>query len=429
MSQIQAPRGTNDIFDESMRTWQIIEDNIRQFMHVYHITKMQTPVFEHTEVFLRNNESSDVVNKEMYTFLDKGNRSLTLRPEGTAGLVRAVAQHKLYNTPEGLLKYYYLGPNFRYERPQKGRMRIHHQCGVEYIGVKSPIIDAEVIQLGVSLLQSFGIDDVKVLINTLGDDASREDYRYKLLEHFKPVVEELCVDCQRRYTQNPLRILDCKVDQEHPSFLSLPKLSDSLSDASKLYFKQVIDQLEALGIQVEVSEKLVRGLDYYTDTVFEIVSNAKEMGAQATILAGGRYDGLLEAFGGPAQSGIGFGMGIERLIVAAEAMGIEFENQDKVDVYVLPMDNQQALAHQLTTLMRQNGYVVEMDYAGRSLKSQFKSADRLNAQVLVFVGTEEANNNLVNVKDIANNTQQQVAFDQLIETLDRIFEQKEPHHD
>lgn len=429
MSQIQAPRGTNDIFDETSRTWQIIEDNIRQFMHVYHIGKMQTPVFEHTEVFLRNNEASDVVNKEMYTFLDKGDRSLTLRPEGTAGLIRAVAQHKLYNTPEGLLKYYYIGPNFRYERPQKGRMRIHHQCGVEYIGVKSPIVDAEVIHLGVSLLESFGIEDVKVLINTLGDDASRERYKNQLQEHFKPVISELCGDCQRRYTQNPLRILDCKVDQGHPSFSSLPKLSDALSESSTLYFEQVKDQLDALGVVYEVSDKLVRGLDYYTDTVFEIVAHAKDMGAQATLLGGGRYDGLLEAFGGPSQSGIGFGMGIERLMVAAQAMGIEFDNQDSVDVYVLPLDGQQALAHQLATMIRQVGYVVEMDYAGRSLKSQFKSAERLHAQVLIFVGEAEAKANQVNVKTIATNTQQTVDFDKLVEVIDQIFNQEEHHHE
>lgn len=429
MSQYQAPRGTNDVFDDSMRTWQIIEDTIRQFMHVYHIGKMQTPVFEHTEVFLKNNESSDVVNKEMYTFIDKGDRSLTLRPEGTAGIIRAVAQHKLYNTPEGLLKYYYLGPNFRYERPQKGRMRIHYQCGVEYIGVKSPIVDAEVIHLGVSLLQSFGIEDVKVLLNTLGDEASRESYKAKLKTHFKPIVTELCGDCQRRYQQNPLRILDCKVDQGHPSFNELPQLSDSLSKTSIEYFNQVKEQLEALGVVYEVSPKLVRGLDYYTDTVFEIVANSKDMGAQATILAGGRYDGMLESFGGPSQSGIGFGMGIERLMVAAEAMGIQFDNQDKVDVYVLPLDNHQALAHQLVTLIRQHGYIVEMDYANRSMKSQFKSADRLQASVLVFVGEKEAQNHQVNIKDIASNTQVSVSYDQLIETIDTIFSKKEHHHD
>ncbi len=431
MSEFQAPRGTSDLFDQDMRTWQLIEDVINQFMHVYHIGKMQTPVFEHTEVFLRNNEASDVVNKEMYTFLDKGGRSLTLRPEGTAGLIRAVAQHKLYNTPEGLLKYYYLGPNFRYERPQKGRTRIHHQCGVEYIGVKSPIVDAEVIHLGVQLLQAIGIDDIKVLINTLGDQASRDDYRLRLTKHFKPVVGELCEDCQRRYVQNPLRILDCKVDQNHPSFLSVPSMSESVNPTSQTYFQAVIDQLQSLGVDIEISEQLVRGLDYYTDTVFEIMSNSPEMGAQSTLLGGGRYDGLLAAFNGPEQSGIGFGMGIERIMVAANAMGIEFDNKDEVDVYVMPLDQQESLAHQLTTLLRQHGYRVEMDYAGRSMKSQFKSAERLSAQVILFVGESEASKQVVSIKDTTTQLQSEVPFDQLVDTIDQLFlpKQENHHHD
>ncbi len=431
MSDFQAPRGTSDLFDQDMRTWQLIEDVINQFMHVYHIGKMQTPVFEHTEVFLRNNEASDVVNKEMYTFLDKGGRSLTLRPEGTAGLIRAVAQHKLYGTPEGLLKYYYFGPNFRYERPQKGRTRIHHQCGVEYIGVKSPIVDAEVIHLGVQLLQAIGIDDIVVLINTLGDQASRDQYRLRLHEHFKPFIGELCEDCQRRYTQNPLRILDCKVDQNHPSLVSVPAMSDSLSESSQSYFQQVLDQLGALGVEVEISDKLVRGLDYYTDTVFEIVSTSKAMGAQSTLLGGGRYDGLLAAFGGPEQSGIGFGMGIERIIVAAEAMGITFDNQDEVDIYVLPLDGHEGLAHQLATLLRQHGYRVEMDYASRSMKSKFKSAERLSAHVLLFVGENEATKQVVTIKDTTTQQQHEVTFDQLTDTIDQLFQQKQEkhHHD
>jgi len=429
MSELQAPRGTNDIYDEMMRSWEIIEDVIRQFMSVYHIGKMATPIFEHTEVFLRDNAASDVVNKEMYTFMDKGGRSLTLRPEGTAGLIRAVAQHKLYNNPEGLIKYYYIGPNFRYERPQKGRMRIHHQCGVEYIGVKNPIVDAEVIHLGVQLLQALGLDDFSVAINTLGDQASRDAYKEKLKEHFKPVVSELCTDCQRRYDQNPLRILDCKVDQEHDSFKELPKLSDSLNQTSKDYFKQVVDQLESLGVPVIISEKLVRGLDYYTDTVFEIISNSKEMGAQSTLLGGGRYDGLLEAMGGPAKSGIGFGMGIERLLVAAEALGITFDNQDSVDIYVLPLDNQDAYAHQVVTLLRQHGYVVEMDYANRSMKSKFKSAERLSAQAIMFIGENEANNNMVSIKNTITQQQTEIKLDQLIETIDADFNKEHDHHD
>lgn len=428
MSNLQAPRGTNDVYGQTMRKWEIIEDVIRQFMVVYHIEKMATPIFEHTEVFLRDNIASDVVNKEMYTFLDKGGRSITLRPEGTAGIIRAIAQHKLYTTPEGLLKYYYLGPNFRYERPQKGRMRIHHQFGVEYIGVKSPIIDAEVIALAMNLLDAIGIEDVTVNLNTLGDFESREAYKGALKVHFKDHVHELCTDCQRRYDQNPLRILDCKVDQNHPSFKTVPKLELSLNDSSKNYFKEMQAHLASLGVPFIINDTLVRGLDYYTETVFEIISNNPAMGTQSTLIAGGRYDGLLKAMGGPELSGFGFGMGMERLLLAAEIAGIPFDSEDEVDIYVLPLDDQESYAHQIVTLLRQHGYIVEMDYAKRSMKSKFKSAERFNAKLLLFIGEQEVNAHQVSLKDVASQLQRAVALDELVAVVDSLL-MKEHEHD
>lgn len=428
MSNLQAPRGTNDIYGQEMRAWEIVEDVIRQFMSVYHIEKMATPIFEHTEVFLRENQASDVVNKEMYTFLDKGGRSLTLRPEGTAGLMRAINQHKLYNNLEGLSKYYYIGPNFRYERPQKGRMRIHHQFGVEYVGLKNPIIDAEVIALGLNLLDAIGIDDVSLHLNTLGDLESREGYKHLLKDHFKDHVHELCEDCQRRYVQNPLRILDCKIDQDHPSFLSVPALADALNEASQAYFKVVKDHLSSLGVTYEINDKLVRGLDYYSETVFEIISNNPAMGTQATLIAGGRYDGLLAAMGGPSLSGFGFGMGIERLLLAAENAGIKFDTEDEVDIYVLPLDQQESYAHQLVTLLRQHGYVVEMDYANRSMKSMFKSAERLGAKLLLFIGQNEVDNHKVSLKDVVSQLQREVDVSELVDVVDSLL-LKEHQHD
>lgn len=307
----QVPRGTQDILPKDISKWHKLEDMIRQFCYVYNYDEIRTPIFEHTNVFKRGNDSSDMVNKEMYTFqLENSATSLTLRPEGTAGVARAFVEHKMFGNADLPVKMYYVGAQCRHERPQKGRMRIFHQFGVEVIGAKSPMLDVETIALGWSFVSALGLKDMKVLINTLGDDESRAAYRAALKEHFKNDIDTMCADCKRRYEQNPLRILDCKVDHDKDIMKTAPKMEDYLNDASKQYFKEVLEGLDALGIPYEVDDRLVRGLDYYTHTVFEVVSVNKEMGAQSTVFAGGRYDGLVEYFGGGRNEWHWLGNGI-----------------------------------------------------------------------------------------------------------------------
>ena len=363
-----------------------------------------------------------MVNKEMYTFSVHGEDSLTLRPEGTAGVVRSFVQHKMYGRLEMPAKLYYMGEMFRYERPQKGRYRQFNQFGIENIGMKSPLIDAEVIALGYSIVKALGLSQVKVLINTLGDDESRAAYRGALREHFKDSVGELCADCQRRYEQNPLRLLDCKVDNEHPSMQNVPSLQQYLTPESKAYFDQVLAALDALEIPYEIDDKLVRGLDYYTHTVFEVVSTHPESGSQATVFAGGRYDGLVEYFGGPEMSGVGFAMGLERLMILAEAEQVELGEEASLDVYVMALGNVGTLPLALATECRAAGYHTEFNIQPRSLKAQFKSVDRRKARVAVIAGESEAANHQVNVKFIEQQRQITIDQDELIATLDAYFQ-------
>jgi histidyl-tRNA synthetase len=429
MANFQSPRGTQDIFYEENKKWEALEELIRGFASVYHLNLLRTPIFEHTEVFKRGNDSSDMVNKEMYTFDDRGGRSLTLRPEGTAGLLRAYVQHKLYADPEIVSKFYYVGPNFRYERPQKGRMRIHHQFGVEYLGAKNPLMDAEIIYLGYSFIQELGLKECKVLINTLGDQSTRDAYRTLLKDHFKPHVHELCEDCQRRYDQNPLRILDCKVDTQHPAMISAPSLHTVLSEDSKVHFDAVCTQLSELGIPWEVSDRLVRGLDYYSETVFEVVSTSENMGSQSTLFGGGRYDHLVEYFGGPSRSGVGFGMGLERILVAMEAEGLGFEPSDDVDVYVLSLTGDEARVQSVSLYLRSQGFKVEYDLAGRSKNSLFKAVERSKARVLVFVSEDNYQKGIFNVKQAGSTNSKDIATDQLVSHIDHLLSHGHEHCD
>ena len=422
MENYQTPRGTQDLLPEATRKWQAVEDLIRNICDVYGYDEIRTPVFEDTRVFKRENDSSDMVNKEMYTFSVHGEDSLTLRPEGTAGVVRSFVQHKMYGRNEMPAKLYYMGEMFRYERPQKGRYRQFNQFGIENIGVKSPMIDAEVIALGYSIVKALGLSQVKVLINTLGDDESRKNYRAALKEHFKDHVSELCEDCQRRYEQNPLRLLDCKVDHDHPSMKTVPSLQDYLTPESREYFEQVLASLDALEIPYEIDDKLVRGLDYYTHTVFEVVSTHPESGSQATVFAGGRYDGLVEYFGGPEMSGVGFAMGLERLMILAEAEQVELAKEEGLDVYVMALGNVGTLPLQLATECRAAGYRTEFNLVPRSLKAQFKSVDRHHTKVAVICGESEATEHKVNVKFIEQQKQITIDQDDLINTLDQYFE-------
>jgi len=414
----QTPRGTYDILPEEINRWHDVEDLLRKKTELYRYKEIRTPYFEDTKVFKRENDSSDMVNKEMYTFA-MGSESFTLRPEGTAGVIRSFDQHKMYGSMEMPAKFYYIGAMFRHERPQKGRQRQFTQFGIENIGVKSPEVDAEVIALGYDIVKSLGISSVKVCINTLGDDASREAYRNALKEYFAPYLDDLCGDCHRRYEQNPLRILDCKVDHDKECMKNAPKLFDYLNEESREYFQRVLSSLEALGIPYEIDERLVRGLDYYTHTVFEVVSTRPDSGAQATVFAGGRYDHFVSYYGGPDMSGIGFAIGMERLIALASEEGYQFTQDQGVDAYVIGLGNVSGNVLKTVQDLRKAGFVSEGNLVPRSLKAQFKSADRNNAKYIVIIGEDEIKNGTVNIKNVKEKTQETIDVQALIETISK----------
>ncbi|QRG86159.1 histidine--tRNA ligase [Bulleidia sp. zg-1006] len=413
----QTPRGTYDILPKEMNQWHYVEEVIRQTTKKYRYKEIRTPYFEETRVFKRENDSSDMVNKEMYTFAT-GDESYTLRPEGTAGVIRAFDQHKLYGFMELPARLYYLGAMFRHERPQKGRQRQFTQFGVENIGAKSPELDAETIALGYDIVKQMGISSIKVLINTLGDDESRANYRLALKEHFKPHLENLCTDCHRRYEQNPLRILDCKMDHNQECLHNAPRLMEYLNEESRDYFNRVLAALAALGIPYEVDDRLVRGLDYYTHTVFEVVSTREDSGAQATIFAGGRYDHFVEYYGGPDMSGIGFAIGMERLISLASDEGHDFGEDNTCDAYVIGLGDVSLEVLKLAQELRQNGFHTEANLLPRSLKSQFKSADRNHAKYVIILGEDEVKNHKVNVKRTSDKTQVTIERQELVKKLE-----------
>lgn len=427
----QIPRGCQDILPEQSYAWQSLERTLREFCYLYNYDEIRTPIFEHTNVFKRENDSSDMVNKEMYTFkLENSKTSLTIRPEGTAGVVRSFVENKMYANPDLPVKLYYMGPMARHERPQKGRLRIFNQFGVECLGNKSPYTDVETIALAFSILKALGLQDLKVCLNTLGDDDSRANYRQALKDYFAPYKEELCSDCKRRYEQNPLRILDCKVDKDNECMKHVPKMKDYLNEESKSYFDTVCALLDELEIPYEIDDQLVRGLDYYTHTVFEIVSLNKEMGAQSTVLAGGRYDGLIPYFGGPeAMSGIGWALGMERLLIALEAEGIELGQKPDLDVFVMCLDEEaRTYAFKALTELRAYGYRCEMDMLGRGFKGQFKAADRSHAQFALLLGNKEAQDQTITIKNLKEKTQETIAREALIGYVDAHMEEEHEHH-
>lgn len=426
----QIPRGTQDLLPEKSYQWQALERTLREFCYLYNYDEIRTPVFEHTNVFKRENDSSDMVNKEMYTFqLENSKTSLTIRPEGTAGVVRSFVENKMYANPDLPVKLYYMGPMARHERPQKGRLRIFNQFGIECLGNKSPFTDVETIVLAFSILKALGLNDLKVCLNTLGDDASRAAYRQALQAYFEPYVDSLCSDCKRRYAQNPLRILDCKVDHDKECMKNVPKMKDYLNDESREYFETVCHLLDELEIPYEVDDQLVRGLDYYTHTVFEIVSMNQEMGAQSTVLAGGRYDHLIPYFGGPEQmSGIGWALGMERLLIALEAEGITLEEKPGLDAYIMCLDESARMyAFKILTQLRAYGYRCDMDMLQRSFKAQFKAVDRSHAKFALIIGEDERKNHLITIKNIEKKTQESISQDDLIEYLDHYFVDEDHH--
>lgn len=416
---VKAPRGTVDILPKDARKWQYVENKIKGICNNFHYEEIRTPLFEHTEVFSRGvGDSTDIVQKEMYTFEDRGGRSLTLRPEGTASVTRAFVENKLYGEPNQPIKLYYFAQMFRYERPQQGRMRQLNQFGVEVLGSADPAVDAEVIDLAMTTYKQLGLTSLKLVINSLGDTESRKSHRAALISHFTPYKEELCKDCQARLEQNPMRVLDCKVDRDHPSMSTAPSILDYLNDDSKQYFEEVKRYLDLMGINYEVDPKLVRGLDYYNHTAFEIMSEAEGFGAITTLAGGGRYNGLVEELGGPTTPGIGFGMGIERLLMALDAENITIPIEDELDCFLISVgDETKKEAVRLVHELRQNGIQVDQDYQGRKIKAQFKAADRYKAKYVLILGEDELQKQVINVKEMETGEQLEISIEKLVTTL------------
>ncbi|WP_144593890.1 histidine--tRNA ligase [Priestia flexa] len=417
---VQIPRGTQDILPGKVEYWQFVEQKAREICRTFNYKEIRTPMFEHTELFQRGvGETTDIVQKEMYTFKDRGDRSLTLRPEGTAAVGRSYVTHKMFGNPNQPTKLFYIGPMFRYERPQAGRFRQFVQFGVEALGVNDPAIDAEVLVLLMNFYQSLGLKKLKLVVNSLGDTESRQAHRQALIDHFSPRIGEFCSDCQNRLHKNPLRILDCKKDRDHELMNTAPSILEYLNDYSKEYFENVQQYLTDLDIEYVVDPTLVRGLDYYNHTAFELMSEADGFGAITTLCGGGRYNGLIQEIGGPETPGIGFALSIERLLSALEAENIELPVEKGIDCYVVTLgDAAKAKSVALVNKLRKAGFVAEKDYQDKKVKGQFKSADRLEAKYVVVLGDDELAKGVANVKDMALGEQEEVKLEELVAYLE-----------
>ena len=417
---ITKPKGTKDIYGVEAKRWQYVSKVIDEVMEKYNYNFIRVPVFESSELFHRGvGETSDIVTKETYDFTDRGGRNMTLRPEGTAGVVRSYIENKMYGDDNKPTKLYYNCPMYRYERPQAGRYRELTQFGYELIGTDDPLSDAEVISLAVNIYKILGLKEIKVNINSLGDKKSREDYREALINHFKPHIDELCEDCRERLEKNPLRILDCKVDSESKLMKTAPKTIDYLNDESKERFDKVKEYLEIMNVDYEVNPSIVRGLDYYNHTVFEIEAKVEGFGAQNVIGGGGRYNGMVEQLGGPSVPGVGFAAGFDRLMLALEKEGIDIPINNSVDLFLLYVnDDEKKYAAYLTNLLRMSGFIVETDYLNRSLKAGFKQADRLNSKFTIVLNSSDLENNEVKIKNNKTKTEEIVNIGALIYYLD-----------
>lgn len=411
-----APRGTKDILPDTVGEWTYVEQKIRDLCSRYGYREIRTPMFEHTELFHRGiGEGTDVVDKEMYTFKDRGDRSITLRPENTASAVRAYLQNKLYGD-SSLTKLFYIGSMFRYDRPQAGRMREFHQFGIEALGEENPAVDAEVILLAVDFLRSLGLKDLELSLNSVGCPSCRPVYRKALQDYFRDKLDDLCDDCKDRFDRSPLRILDCKVDADKPFMKDAPRITDCLCDACQDHFHMVQEYLSHAGISFQLDSRLVRGLDYYTKTAFEI--KYAPLGAQSAVAGGGRYDGLIEEIGGKPTPAVGFATGLERVLLALEKQGLLPEQDRKTDGFVIALgDAAQFPAFGLLEKLRRAGLKVGMDYAGRSMKAQMKQANKAGARYALIIGEEEVKESCVQLKNMANSEQQKVSFDNIVEKL------------
>lgn len=422
---LQKPKGTYDIYGDDAKRLLYLRKLIVALMDKYNYNYMETPIFEASELFHRGvGETSDIVSKETYDFKDRGERNLTLRPEGTAGVVRAYIENKLY-TSAMPYKTWYFGPMFRYERPQAGRNRQFTQFGAEVFGSDAPLVDAEVISILVNFFSLLGLKGIKVNINTLGDNESRENYRKALLDYFRPHLDELCDDCKTRFEKNPLRILDCKIDGKSDIMKNAPKIQEFLNDKSKEHFSKVKEYLKALNVDYVVNDNLVRGLDYYTHTVFEVEADIKGFGAQNVLGGGGRYDNLVETLGGPKNSGVGFAIGVDRLLLALKASDIDILEENGLDVYVFPLDDaQKTFCFMITNMLRVNGFNVDSDLMGRNMKNNFKRADKLDAKFVVLAGSLEEEKNIVTVKNNKTLEEYKVKIENLVQFLDQKIDEE-----
>jgi len=416
---VRAPKGTADMLSDVARAWEYLTRVAQDLFATYGYEPIYTPLFEHTEVFTRAiGEATDIVSKEMYTFEDKGGRSLTLRPEGTASVVRSALEHNL--VPQGsFAKLYYAGPMFRYERPQKGRMRQFWQIGIECLGAAEPSADAEVIMVLVRFFEMAGIPsaNMRLLVNSMGDEVCRPAYRDSIAKYIRDHSGALCDECNRRADTNPLRAFDCKNPACVPVMAGAPLLRDSLCDACAEHYAEVKQHLDGLGIAYEEAPRLVRGLDYYTRTVFE-VQVTEGLGSQNAIGGGGRYDRLMQEYGGPATPGLGFALGFERMLLAMEAAGVNIPTPSRAEVYVAAVDDVvREQVFLLAAALRDAGITAELDHQGRSLKSQFKQADRLGAAIVVVVGPDELAAGELTIRDMGTKEETRVRIDAFVEAV------------
>ena len=411
-----APKGTKDMMPDQAYKWHYIEKAFTEICRKYGFDEIRTPVFEHTELFQRGvGDTTDIVQKEMYTFQDYGKRSITLKPEGTSPVVRAYTEHKLYAGVQPT-KLYYNIPCFRYEKPQSGRLREFHQFGVETFGTADMMADAEIISLAYDFLQELGITDIELRINSVGCPHCRKKHREALREFLKPKYDQLCDICKDRFDRNPMRIIDCKSPVCHELVQGAPMMIDYMCDDCADAFEQLKSNLDAMGIEYTVDPGIVRGLDYYTKTAFEFVTT--KIGAQGTVCGGGRYDHLVEEIGGPATPGVGFGLGKERLLLTMEACGVEIPEPAGADVFIAVMgDEAKAAGLKLMRELRQNGLAVQMDIMGRNIKNQFKYANRIHASKTVVIGQDELENDSFTIKNMETSEQVTVPMGSLAEEL------------
>ena len=419
METIKKQKGTLDIYGIDGQKFVQIESIAHALCEKYNYTFIKTPTFEASELFHRGvGETSDIVTKETYDFVDRGNRNITLKPEGTASVVRCFIENKMDNLPEQPTKFYYITPVFRYERPQSGRFREHTQFGIEVFGSNSTLIDAEVISIAYNFYSLLGLKNLKVKINTLGDIESRIKYKEALIEYFTPYKDILCEDCQKRLIKNPLRILDCKIDCDKEIMKNAPKISDYLNEDSKNRFKEVLDILTYLEIDYEIDNNLVRGLDYYDHTVFEIQANLEGFGKMTTLCGGGRYNNLVKTLGGNDIPAMGFGIGIERLLLILDKLELNIIDNNRLDLYIINLATDKKIPLLLASDLRMSGFKVETDYLNRSLKGQFKSVGRLNPKYLTIIGDDEIEKGKIKIKDNDTKEEEEIDIDDLIDYME-----------